>query len=230
VNQSSSELVVRFAYLSEPVARAVHRTAPHATEMDELKSLANLGLAIAADRWPAYCAENGYSPEALEYFVAFAKRRMRGAVLDSLRAGDWARRTLRTASKQLIEAGCDRGLSEDVLAKRTGMSVQEVRSTLAAIANKPVSFDADETLDVPALQTVEQTAFEEEVTTALVAGVEDLSPPERVVLVLHYFVGLEMQEIADLVGVTESRASHFHTSAVLSIHDSMRSIAAVKAS
>ena len=210
-----------------PVALAVWRQSPRYVELPELVSLANLGLCIAASRWAAYCAQRGYDPQRLEYFVPFAQRRMRGAVLDSLRSQDWARRSLRTTAKRLRDAGVDEGLADDALADRTGMTAEAVRSARAALAQRPVRLDIMEHYECPAEASAEQTAAERELVLTAVAQIKDLSPPCQVVLSLRYFLGMELREVARLMEITESRASHLHTEAVLAVRDALADAASV---
>ena len=55
---------------------------------DEIESAAVLALCVSAARWPEYCAKNGYSQDATQFFAAYAKRRAFGAVIDQARAMD----------------------------------------------------------------------------------------------------------------------------------------------
>lgn len=207
-----------------PQARAeaykVWQRAPHALEMDELESLALSGLAAAGARWPAYCEKNHHDPTAFQFFPAYALRRMRGSMLDYLRAQDWVTRSARTRAKLLRASGQDRGLSDAELAKASGMSVAEVRETLAAVAARPVSFDA-EPHDVAGSDDVEGSAVVSEVLAAVSGVIAGLGDPARIVLVLRYYHGMTVQDLAEAIGVTEDEAIRLHQRAVLEIHAAM---------
>jgi RNA polymerase sigma factor for flagellar operon FliA len=201
------------------VAAQVWRTAPHAMELDELRSLAYAALVETASRWDEYCARHGYDPRRTEFFAPLAARRMRGAIYDTLRADDWAPRSQRTRYKLLQEAGLEQGLSEGELAGKTGLSTEEVRSTLAGMGRRPVSLDADATREYVDPGDVHEDAAQAAFLRALAECVRSLPGPQRAVLALHYYAGRELQQVAVLLGITESRASHLHTDGVLAVRE-----------
>lgn len=228
-----SSLVTSHAHLAGSLAYGVWRKAPHAMEKDELESIANLALVLAAERWPIYCAEHGYSPERIEYFEPYASRRMRGAIIDTLRSTDFATRSQRTKAKALQAAGSDSGASEDQLTAATGLTKAEVRDTLAATSRRPVSLDAPVSPEAEAAHlpttTVEGDHFVSTVLASVTATVAGLSEAHQAVLALHYFSAVELKEVAGSLGITESRASHLHTEAVLAVHAAMALVATDRA-
>lgn len=147
-------------------------------------------------------------------------RRMRGAMLDYLRSQDWVTRSARTKAKALREAGQDRGLSEAELARAAGMTVAEVRDTLAAVAARPVSIDA-EPHDVAGADDVEGSAVVSEVLAAVMGVIDRLGETARLVLVLRYYHDMTVQDLAAALGVTEDEAVRLHQRAVLEIHSAM---------
>jgi RNA polymerase sigma factor for flagellar operon FliA len=193
---------------------------PHALELDELCGIAYLGLVSAARRWTPYCQERGYSENALEYFKPFVVRRVHGALIDAIRSSDWATRSLRNRAKALQDAGQDKGLGEKELASRSGMTVQEVRNTIRGMSQRPVSLEAEE-LDPVYGRGVESDAFTADVLDTVVGTIRDLEPDQQIVLTLHYFQGLQLQEVARTMGISESRASQLHAKAVLAVHAQM---------
>jgi RNA polymerase sigma factor for flagellar operon FliA len=220
VEAALEALVHQYQSLAQSLAQQVWRTAPHALEMDELMGIAYLGLVSAAKRWHPYCEERGYSPDALEYFKPFVVRRVRGALIDAIRSSDWATRSLRTRAKALQAAGQDKGLSDTELAQRSGMSVQEVRNTIRGMSQRPVSMEAEE-LDPVAGRSVESDVFTSDVLNNVVGTIRDLDLDQQVVLTLHYFEGLQLQQVARTMGISESRASQLHAKAVLAVHEQM---------
>ncbi len=213
-------LIDQYIGLAQSVAQQVWRTAPHALELDELIGIAHLGLVMAARRWESYCAERGFDPEALEYFKPFVVRRVHGALIDALRSSDWATRSLRNRAKALQDAGQDKGVSEKELARRSGMTVQEVRNTIRGMSQRPVSLEAEE-LDPVAGKGVESDAFTKDVLGTVVGAIQDLDPDQQIVLTLHYYQGLQLQQVAKQMGISESRASQLHARAVLAVHEQM---------
>lgn len=224
-------LVESHLTLIEPIARQVVRSVPYPLDFDELKSLASCALVEAAERWKDYCERNGFDVEALDYFVAYATRRMRGACIESLRQADWVKRQARSRAKRLQAVGMGTSnLTDEELAYRADMTVAEVRATRQAVANSPVSFDADGehgagTLMVLSPQDVEGTAFERTAMHAMVTVLGRLDPQTRVVLVLHYYLNKELQDVAEEMEISEARASLLHSAGVLSVLDELRELA-----
>lgn len=213
-------LITQYMALSQSLAQQVWRTAPHALELDELCGIAYLGLVSAARRWKPYCEEHQYSEDALEFFKPFVVRRVRGSLIDAIRSSDWATRSLRTRAKALQDAGQERGLSDTELSDRSGLSVQEVRNTIRGMAQRPVSLEAED-LDPVYGRAVESDAFAAGVLGTVVGTIRDLDPDQQIVLTLHYFQGLQLQEVARAMGISESRASQLHARAVLAVHEQM---------
>jgi RNA polymerase sigma factor for flagellar operon FliA len=214
------QLVTEIIPQARSEAWRVFQTAPHALELDELISLAYQGLAQAAQRWPDYCNRNGYSESAYQYFAAYALRRIRGSMLDAMRSSDWVTRSVRGRAKQLRDAGQDLGMTEGELAAKTGMSVEQVRETLAGMARKPVSMDA-EPVDISEDDDVEGQAVVNSITSAATAAIEKLSDDAQMVLALHFYGGIELKEIAELLDLREQRVSQLHQDGVAVVHEAM---------
>ena len=210
--------------MAEAISVNVWKTAPHALEIDELRSLAYLGLTQAAARWRPYCDKNGYDSKAYNYFKVYASNRIRGAIFDAIRQNDWTTRTMRGKSRQLKDAGQDNGASVSEMAERTGMSEQEVTKTMARMAAKPVSLQAA-SIDCEDDQSLEGTIFEQDVRAAIVEAIRELPFEYQLVLAMHYFEKKELKVIAAELNITDARASHLHTKAVLAIREAMVVIA-----
>lgn len=211
------KLIEKFAPMAKAEAYKIWETAQNAVELDELIAIANLGLVSAANMWHGYCARNNFDPLRLEYFRPYAQRRMRGAIWDTMRAQDWLPRNVRSKAKQLAAAGHDAGASEDQLSASTGMTVVEVRAILAGVSRRPVSIDA-EPIEHASQDSVEGAVEESLILGHMAKAIRALSEPHQAVLALHYYRGMEIRDVARALGVTESRASHLHTHAVLEVH------------
>lgn len=219
------QLVADHLGLAHSLAQQVWRTAPHALDLEELKAIAALGLVGASRRWHGYCQEHGYSPEAVEFFKPFCSRRVYGSLIDAIRQADWATRSLRTRAKALQAAGQDKGASDRELAERTGMSVGEVRATIRGMSQRPVSLDAEEFEPRARTADVESTVLTATVLGAAVTVIRLLPADQQAVLALHYHQGFQLQEVARMLAITESRASQLHARAVLAVHEAMRGAA-----
>lgn len=219
-------LIHEYIGLTQSIAQQVWRTAPHALELDELTGIGYLGLVSAANRWHAYCHERGFDPNALQYFKPYVSRRVYGSLIDAIRSADWATRSLRNRAKQLQAAGQDKGVPEKELARRSGMSVKEVRATIHGMSQRPVHLESEEQVDVPAASgDVESDVFTAELLGTVVAAIRDLDLEQQVVLTLCYFKGLQLKEVARTMGISESRASQLHARGVIAVHEQMISAA-----
>jgi RNA polymerase sigma factor FliA len=202
--------------------------APQQLELDELVSLGAHGLAMAGARWETYCAEHGYDPGRLEYFPPYALRRMRGSILDYMRSVDWVTRSTRGKAKRLREAGQDLGATEAQLTAETGLDARQIRDTMAAVARRPVSMDA-EPVEVTDAADVEGQAVVNAVTGKLVEAMCAQPPLVQAVLALHYHQGLGFREIAELLSVTEPEITSANQAGLLAVHTAMVSAASDKA-
>jgi RNA polymerase sigma factor FliA len=228
VRAKIAELTAEIVPSARSEAYKAWQRAPHALEMDELEALALSGLAAAAARWPEYCRKNQHDPAAFEYFYAYALRRMRGSILDYLRSQDWVTRSARTKAKVLREAGADRGASDAELAAASGMSIEEVRATNAAVAARPVSIDA-EPYDVAGEDDVEGQAVVSEVLGAVTGVIGRLGDPARTLLALKYYHGIPVPDLAACIGVSAEEAARLHQGAILEIHGAMMKAVALLA-
>lgn len=232
------ELVIKHIGLSNSLALKRYKTAPHALDLEELKSIAYIGLMEAAQRWESYCTEKGYSNKDIQFFTTFASRRCFGAIEDYLRSIDWATRSLREKYKKLREVGSDEGLTRQELSERSGMDLEEIHKTIAGMSRAPVSL---ESLDPSKLDAEAKTAHRPELTAPVnieadvatkelldmfADAVLNLDLEAQVVIALHYYRGLELKKIASLLNVSEAITSQLHTSAALTLLDALKEAAA----
>lgn len=242
IEDKYQSLIENHIALAISIALGVYNTAPHALELEELKAIAFYGLCDAADRWPHYCKKKGYDPSATQYFTKYSSLRIRGAIYDRLRSNDWATRSLREKSRKInlanIQAdGVD--LTNAELAEITGLTEKEVRDTLTGMSRAPVSLDSvvapwteDGTNLTSAgssqLSDAEDTESSVSVNALLETfadAVKALPYEQRLVIVLHYHQGLELKKAAALMGITDTVVSAYHTSAVISLLDSLQAAA-----
>lgn len=200
--------------------------APHALDREELESIALTGLVQAADMWPGYCDRNGYDPaRAVDgYFHAYALRRMRGAILDYLRSVDWVTRNTRQRAKRL-QAVDGQGSSEADLAEQTGLTVQQVRETRAAVASRPVSLDEGER-DVAEEAGAESTAMVELLLAALAQSRDRIAPEAQAILALRYYEGRTLADIATGTGWPLPAVTRWHDAGVRAVRMAMLRVVA----
>lgn len=195
-------------------------SAPYVLELDELVSWAFKGLTEARARWPEYCARNGYDPERTRFFAEYCRRRMNGSILDYMRSQDWVSRAVRNNARALRDAGQDLGKTERQLASETGLSREEVASTLAAMARRPVGFDPVEH-DVRDAADTESRAVVDDLLAGAVAVMEKMPLAQQFVLAMTFYYGMSVRQAAAALGIDAAEATALQQRGALAVHKAM---------
>ena len=212
------EYAAKFFPYIEKVARRLARRLPAHVEIDDLISSGVIGLMEAAER---------YDPKRVDRFEAFAEFRIRGAMLDDLRARDTLSRDMRRLSNELreatrkLESQLGRTPDQQELAQTLGVGVDELYeqqqklsgSSVVGIDDAGPDF-LERTGDDTAPDPFEVTAHRESLAQ-LVSGIDDLPEKMQQVLSLYYCENLNLKEIGQVLGVTESRVCQIHTKSVI---------------
>jgi len=219
--EQRDQIVLEHLPLVKAIAIRVHESLPVHVDLDDLIHAGVLGLFDAVTKY-----DSGKNVA----FQAYAKHRIKGAILDSLREMDWASRDLRRRHKRLeaitqeMAASMDRTPTEDEIAQKMGMDVERWRHVavelrmvgLLSASSRPV--DAEN-------QTVPEFPADSELNPDTIAGRRELSDvlktamqklPERyqAVIRMYYNDNLTMREIGDSLGINESRVSQIHRAAL----------------
>jgi len=207
------ELVTRHFGLVDKVARRLGRKLPRHVDQDDLRSAGMIGLLEAAER---------FDPTRQEKFESFAEFRIRGAMLDDLRSRDSLSRDMRRVCTQLRDATAalanqlGRTPTEAELAAKLSISLSDVRERQAKLSGWSVvglddvgpSFmerTADENAPDPCQVTSERELFNQ-----MIDQIELLPEKMQQVLALYYCEDLNLREIGQVLGVTESRVCQLH--------------------
>lgn len=212
-------LVVHYASLVKFVAGRLSAGLPRSVDTADLVSAGVFGLMNAIDR---------FDPEQQVTFETYAVPRIRGAILDSLRALDWVPRSVRSRSRQIqdaistLEHDLGRTPSDEEIASELGIEVTELEKWLADVAAGSVGPLDHVAMDAAAaesdLTTQPGAAIEaSELREVMRREIGNLPEREQAVLVLYYEDGLTLAEIGEALGVTESRISQIHAKAVLQL-------------
>jgi RNA polymerase sigma factor for flagellar operon FliA len=214
-------IVLEHLPLVKAIAIRIHETLPVHVEVDDLTHAGILGLFDAASKFDA---------EKQVSFPSYAKHRIKGAILDSLRQLDWASRDLRrrhrqveTATRELIgELG--RNPTEAETADRLGIEVDRLRQMTLEMRNVGlISADTRGTdhEDLPAPEFAGNEATQpdsmcskEQMRSVLERAMTGLPPRYRQVVTLYYTNEMTMKEIGTILGINESRVSQIHKSAL----------------
>lgn len=208
-------LIAEHVEMARRITLRVARRCPDWMSRDDLIAAGMLGLAEAADR---------YDTSRGEPFVAFAEKRIRGAVLDELRRGDIMPRRVRAQAREVgrairaLEHKLGRDPDDHEIAAELGVDVDEYRDNLEMLTHVSVGsleaqpgigdrLRADDT-------SPEAVALKRQALAAVRGALDRL--PERDVLVLNLYYDEEFTyaEIGELLGVTASRVCQLHARAI----------------
>ncbi len=214
-------VVLEHLPLVKAIAIRVHETLPVHLDLDDLVHAGILGLMDAVAK---------YRPEKKVAFSSYAKHRIKGAILDSLRQLDWASRDMRRRHKQVeaasreLAATLHRNPTEAEMAEKLGVDVERWRQMAAemqhmgliSISTRRPDQDDLPAPDYPADPGTQPDAIcaREQLQRVLLDAMQVLPPRYQQVVTLYYTRDLTMREIGDIMGVNESRVSQIHKSAL----------------
>jgi len=212
-------LVVHYASLVKFVAGRLAAGLPKSVDTGDLVSAGVFGLMNAIDK---------FDPTNGAKFETYAIPRIRGAILDGLRALDWVPRSVRSRSRSvqdaiaLLEHQLGRTPTDEEIATELKITMEELEKWLSDIAAGSVGPLDHVAMDNTAAEADAQIqpgrAMEEgELRAAMRAEISRLPEREQAILILYYEDGLTLSEIGEALGVTESRISQIHTKAVLQL-------------
>ena len=218
------EYAAKFFPYIEKVARRLARRLPAHVEIDDLISSGVIGLMEAAER---------FDPKRVDRFEAFAEYRIRGAMLDDLRARDTLSRDMRRLSNELreatrkLESQLGRTPDQQELAQTLGVQVEELYARQQKLSGSSVVGIDDagpdfleRTSDDTSPDPFEMTSHRETLAR-LVDGIDDLPEKMQQVLSLYYCENLNLKEIGEVLGVTESRVCQIHGEATRRLRESL---------
>jgi RNA polymerase sigma factor FliA len=222
-------LILHYSPLVKYVAGRVGVGLPPNIEQADLVSYGIFGLIDAIQK---------FDIERAIKFETYAISRIKGAIIDELRAIDWIPRSVRYKAREVekayaaLEARLHRTPNESEVADELGIALEDLHAIFSQVSFVNV-IALDELLNVGGergdklslVDTLEDTkaedpvaAFETEETKYLLArAINTLPEREKIVVTLYYYEGLTLAEIGQVLGVTESRICQMHTKAVLQL-------------
>jgi RNA polymerase sigma factor for flagellar operon FliA len=220
------QLILNYSPLVKYVAGRLASSLPQTVETADLISYGIFGLIDAIEKFDIARAIK---------FETYAIARIKGAIIDELRAMDWVPRSVRSRAREIeaafisLENQLRRLPSDEEVAGCIGVTVKEYHGILSRLSyTSVVSFeelwsggDKDDTQS--AIGSIRDDAADDpvalfessEVKEILSDAIERLPEREKTVIALYYYEGLTLKEIGQVLGVTESRVSQLHTKAVL---------------
>ena len=223
--EKRKRLIEEHAHLVKYIAYRLAMRLPAHVNVRDLISAGTVGLIEAIDRFDS---ARGVKLET------FAYTRIKGAMLDELRAVDWVSPSIRQKARQLqeiyttLEARLNRPPTEEETAKALEISVEDLLTILSKIQGAAVisiedlskSWCEREEDYLDCLHDVREEGPEEamnvnELKGILGKAIDVLPEKERLVLSLYYYDELTLKEVGKVMGLTESRICQLHSQAVL---------------
>jgi RNA polymerase sigma factor for flagellar operon FliA len=225
------ELVLKHLPLVRAIALRVYENLPVHVDVDDLVHAGIMGLFDAALK---------YNGEKQVSFHGYAKHRIKGAILDSLRDMDWASRDLRKRHKQLeavtreLSAVMERQPTEAEIAEKMGMDVARWRQVaielrmvgLLSASSRPPESENQNVPEFPATDQLNPDVLtgQKELRTVLSTAMKTLPERYQMVIGLYYLGGKTMREIGDRLGINESRVSQIHRAALDKMSSSLQAV------
>lgn len=222
----ADRLIIEYSPLIKFIAQRIAVRLPPHIELDDLISAGVMGLIDAIGK---------FDPSKDTQFKTYAEIRIRGAILDELRALDWVPRSVRQRATEISQAYAAveqreaRAATDEEVAAEMGVSITEFHKQLGNAKSTPlisiedlggVGKDGDKRDIMEVLAGNPNTdpqmlARVNEVREIISRAIDQLPEKERLLVSLYYYEELTMKEIGEVLGITESRVSQLHTRAVM---------------
>ena len=232
--ETRDKIIIEYAPLVKYIAQKIASRLPSNIELDDLISCGVIGLMDAIEK---------FDPTRDNKFKTYAEFRIRGAILDELRAQDWVPRSIREKAKLVertyarLEANLGRPATDEEMCKELKCSKDEfydllnkAKSISLLNIDDSASFNrGDKKLMAGILENSKSSnpyvavSFKD-IREKLKEGIKGLPEKQRLVLSLYYYEDLNLKEIGQVLDVTESRVSQLHTQAILRLRSKLKNI------
>lgn len=217
------KIILEYAPLVKTVAGRLSMYLGYNVEYEDLVSYGIFGLIDAIDKFDTMKEVK---------FETYASLRIRGAILDQIRKMDWIPRTIRQRQKQIenaireIESTTGKNATDEEIAEKLGVSGEEyldmqsqMKITGVVSLNEYMEAGSDVAVDYSGctsnrFETPEGSVEKEELAKVLGEALQLLTEKECRVIQFYYYEDLTLKEIANILGVSESRVSQLHTRAL----------------
>ncbi|WP_444994682.1 RNA polymerase sigma factor FliA [Aliikangiella sp. IMCC44359] len=221
------DFATRYAPLVKRIAHHLLARLPASVQLEDLLQAGMLGLLEARSNFDA---SKGAS------FETFAGIRIRGSMIDEIRRGDWVPRSVHKNSRaiasaiQEIEQRTGRDARDTEVAEALGVEVEEYRQMLMDVSNgHMMDFDGlgvSEDYFSQGLSDNSMTPLEriqkEDFRNSLAGAIASLPEREKLILALYYDEELNLKEIGEVLGVSESRISQINSQAMLRLQSRLK--------
>lgn len=233
--KSKEEVVLQYAPLVRHIANRLAARLPDNLDREDLIQAGMIGLLDAIEKYD--CTREAQ-------FRTYAEFRIRGAMLDDLRACDWVPRSVRDNADRIAKAHTElaaqlgRAPDEEELAGRLEMTLEDYRELLLKarainlLSIEDLTPHGDEgdmghifdVIEDPLISNPLESLSLHELKGKLVEAIGHLPEKEKLVLSLYYEEGLNLKEIGAVLGITESRTSQIRTQSIVRLRAAVREI------
>jgi RNA polymerase sigma factor for flagellar operon FliA len=228
--EKNDAVIMKYAPLIKYIATRIAARLPMHIEIQDLINSGVLGLMDAIEK---------FDPEKAVKFETYAEYRIKGAILDSLRALDWVPRSVRKVATLLentyvdLEKKLGRPAHDEEVAEAMDIDVEKLHKLMSRVSHvSMVSLERDSRNSTQTslldrlINPDDVTGYDkldtEELREVLAESVEKLPEKEQTVIALYYYDEMTMKEIGKVLNLTESRVSQIHTKAVLRLRGKLR--------
>lgn len=217
------KLIEYYLPLVKLIAGRLAMGMPHYLDKDDFISNGFFGLLDAINR---YDSTRGVK------FETYAVTRIRGAILDAVRAQDWVPTTLRQKARQYeqavatLEVEFGRAATDEEIADKLGISLKQLFNLVNQLNTTTIIPLEDFVRNEKASEMINPSqAIEDEETKEILAkAIDKLPEKERIVVALYYYEGLTLKEISVILKLTEARISQLHTKAIYRLRGALSRI------
>jgi RNA polymerase sigma factor for flagellar operon FliA len=225
-----NDIVLHFSQLVKVIALRMRGTYKNYAQLDDVVNQGIIALIDAVEK---------FDPARGIKFETFASIKVKGAIIDYIRAQDWIPRRLRKLSKDLETANnklctdLGRQPTHKEIAKEMGMTLEQLDRVMEQtysfnllsyeeVVWQKMSAVGDDFTTDSAEESPERKLMEDELREQLAASIESLNERERTVISLYYYEKLKLKEIATVLGVSESRVCQIHSAAIVKMKRNMK--------
>jgi RNA polymerase sigma factor for flagellar operon FliA len=228
--KTNDALIMKYAPLIKYIATRIAARLPMHIEIQDLINSGVLGLMDAIQK---------FDPAKEVKFETYAEYRIKGSILDSLRALDWVPRSVRKVATMLentyadLEKKLGRPAQDEEVAEAMDVDVDKLHKLMSRVSHvSMVSLERDSRNSTQTslldrlISPGDVTGFDkldtEELRDVLAESIERLPEKEQTVVALYYYDEMTMKQIGKVLNLTESRVSQIHTKAVLRLRGKLR--------
>lgn len=227
--KSRNDIVLEYMDLVKKIVMRFRSSSSSYAQVDDMINQGIIALIDAVEKYDPYMGNK---------FETFATVKIRGAIIDLMRKQDWVPRNQRSLSKEVDEiysalyAEYGREPTKEEMAAGMGITVAGLEKILEQRQSSMVlSYEEVINEKMQAAtplydnsgesETPESVMMQQELQDQLAAAIDALGEKERLVVSLYYYENLKLKEIAQVLGITESRVSQIHSAAIIKLKNRM---------